>query len=116
LHAVFPNDALCAEEQTPTLSQAPQVGPRLWVVDPIDGTRGFARKNGEFSVMIGSIDQGRIAAGVVLGRARAKLTYASLGDGCWKRDGDAVPTACRVSDVRVLAQATLTQSRSKKTA
>src|SRR5213593_4736103 len=50
LRRVFPGDALCAEEATPTLMQASHTGPRLWIVDPIDGTRGFARKVGEFSV------------------------------------------------------------------
>src|SRR5437763_10443555 len=44
LHARFPADALCAEETTPALENVPHTGPRVWVVDPIDGTRGFARK------------------------------------------------------------------------
>src|SRR5262245_39687805 len=45
LRAAFPGDALCAEEETATLARATRTGPRVWVVDPIDGTRGFARKN-----------------------------------------------------------------------
>src|SRR5438552_9537101 len=52
IHRTFSDDALCAEEKTPTLAASPNSGHRLWIVDPIDGTRGFARKNGEFSVMI----------------------------------------------------------------
>src|SRR5207253_2761919 len=47
----FPADGLCAEENTAMKSAG--TSSRVWVVDPIDGTRGFARKNGEFSVMIG---------------------------------------------------------------
>lgn len=112
----FPGDALCAEESTATLADAAHAGPRVWIVDPIDGTRGFARKNGEFSVMIGFVDERKIAVGIVLEPARSRLTYASLGGGCWKRDGnDATPYPCRVSAVDTLAHATLTQSRSKKT-
>src|SRR5881227_743908 len=49
LQATFPGDGLCAEENTATNSGNP-TSERVWVVDPIDGTRGFARKNGEFSV------------------------------------------------------------------
>src|ERR1700758_414081 len=45
IHRIFPADALCAEETTGDLAHVPKSGPRLWVVDPIDGTRGFARKN-----------------------------------------------------------------------
>src|SRR5437762_774497 len=55
LHQNFLGDALCAEEETPALAGTSRTGPRLWIVDPIDGTRGFARKNGEFSVMIGFV-------------------------------------------------------------
>src|SRR5262249_24105810 len=70
---------------------------------------------GEFSVMVGFIDQGRIAVGVVLEPARTRVTYASLGHGCWRRDGsDTAPQRCQVSSVRKLSEATLTQSRSKK--
>src|SRR5215471_7738714 len=58
LRQQFPGDAFCAEEETPALVGLPRLGPRLWIVDPIDGTRGFARKNGEFSVMIGFVEQG----------------------------------------------------------
>src|SRR5688572_1827576 len=47
LHEAFPDDSLCAEEATPGLKKAASTGPRLWVVDPIDGTRGFVMKNGE---------------------------------------------------------------------
>ena len=110
----FPGDALCAEEQTPTLAAAVRSGPRLWVVDPIDGTRGFVQKNGEFSVMIALVEGGRVAVGVVLEPATARLTYAVRGGGCWKQDGDAAPVRCHVTTVRDLASATLTQSHSKK--
>jgi 3'(2'), 5'-bisphosphate nucleotidase len=115
LRRAFPGDALCAEEQTPTLAAAAHTGPRLWVVDPIDGTRGFAMKNGEFSVMVGFVDEGRIALGVVLEPAAGRLTYAVRGGGCWARDGGAAaPVACRVSATARLAEATLVQSRSRK--
>ena len=59
LAAAFPDDAFCAEEVTPTLQSVQCQGTRLWVVDPIDGTRGFVTKNGEFSVMIGLVEHGR---------------------------------------------------------
>src|ERR1022692_810687 len=49
IRAAYPADALCAEETTATLQGVAHTGGRLWIVDPIDGTRGFARKNGEFS-------------------------------------------------------------------
>jgi 3'(2'), 5'-bisphosphate nucleotidase len=113
LHERFPADALCAEEETPTLAQAPRTGPRLWIVDPIDGTRGFARKNGEFSVMVGFVENGQIAVGVVLEPATARLTYAVRGGGCWRQDTEAPPERCQVSTTSELTVATLTQSHSR---
>jgi 3'(2'), 5'-bisphosphate nucleotidase len=111
LRQQFPQDAFCAEEATATLAAAAHTGPRLWVVDPIDGTRGFARKNGEFSVMVGFVDRGRIGVGVVLEPAPGRLTYAVRGEGCWKRDAGSAAVRCRVSDVSHLSAATLVQSR-----
>jgi 3'(2'), 5'-bisphosphate nucleotidase len=113
LHADFPDDALCAEEATPTALTAASTGERLWVVDPIDGTRGFAMKNGEFSVMIGLIENGCLAVGVVLEPVQQRVTYATAGGGCWSRSGDAAPIRCRVSGESDPRQATLVQSHSK---
>jgi 3'(2'), 5'-bisphosphate nucleotidase len=109
----FPGDALCAEEQTPALAGVPSVGPRLWVVDPIDGTRGFARKNGEFSVMIAFVEEGRLAVGVVLEPAKGRCTYAVRGGGCWRHDDGGVPAVCRVSITKELATAVMVQSHSR---
>ena len=113
LHARFPDDALCAEEQTPTLAGKPHTGRRLWIVDPIDGTRGFARKNGEFSVMIGFVADGAIAVGVVQEPALGRLTYAVRGHGCYRKDGDAAPERCHLTATDTLSAATLTQSHSR---
>src|SRR5262245_28020566 len=65
LRSTFPHDGLVAEEQTETLNDAPNGKDRTWVIDPIDGTRGFAMKNGEFSVMIGLTVAQRPVVGVV---------------------------------------------------
>src|SRR5579862_9127543 len=110
----FPGDALCAEEATATAADAAQTGDRIWVVDPIDGTRGFARKNGEFSVMIGFVERGAIGAGVVAQPAVGRLTYAVRGAGCWRLDGaETTPLRCQVQPTASLTQCTLTQSRSR---
>jgi 3'(2'), 5'-bisphosphate nucleotidase len=113
LHTTFPADALCAEEATPTLASAVSTGPRLWIIDPIDGTRGFAKKNGEFSVMVAFVHEGAVALGVVLEPALTRLTWAVRGGGCWKQDGEEPPQACRVRSTTSLAEATLIQSHSR---
>src|SRR5262245_42020736 len=113
LQTLFPGDAFCAEEDTPALAAAKRSGNRIWVIDPIDGTRGFAMKNGEFSVMIAFVHDGRVAVGVVGEPANGRRTYASQSGGCWCRDGDGEPRAVRASTITSLAESTLTQSHSK---
>jgi 3'(2'), 5'-bisphosphate nucleotidase len=114
LHAAFPADALCAEETTEQLSKVSQTGSRVWIVDPIDGTRGFARKNDEFSIMIALVEENRMAVGVVFEPAKVRLTYATSGGGCWNRDQNTTqPAPCRVTTVTDLSKVTLVQSHSR---
>jgi 3'-phosphoadenosine 5'-phosphosulfate (PAPS) 3'-phosphatase len=112
LHDRFPNDALCAEESTPAFDAVPKAGRRAWVVDPIDGTRGFAKKVGQFSTMIGLLVDGQPVVGVVAEPAQDRFTFASLGGGCWAHTGGADPTRCRVSG-RGFAELVLVQSWAK---
>lgn len=112
LHDRFPADALCAEESTPAFDSLPKTGRRTWVVDPIDGTRGFAKKVGQFSVMIGFLVDGQPVVGVVAEPAQNRTTFASVGGGCWTHTGDAEPTRCRVS-AHGFSELVLVQSWSK---
>lgn len=69
---------------------------RYWLVDPLDGTREFVKRNGEFSVNIALIDAGEPVLGVVLAPA-VGLEYAAIrGEGAWRYDdGRAVPIRVR---------------------
>lgn len=113
IQETFPGDAFCAEEGTETALATSDTGRRLWIIDPIDGTRGFARKNGEFSVMVAFVADGVLEAGIVAQPAFGKLTFAARGRGCWRHDRDRQPERCQVTGVDSLKMATLTQSRSK---
>ncbi|HSL81578.1 MAG TPA: inositol monophosphatase family protein [Thermoanaerobaculia bacterium] len=82
LHEAFPGDGLCAEEASARFETEAAGAERFWVVDPIDGTRGFARKNGEFSVMIALVVDGDAVLGAVHEPAAERLTWAVAGEGC----------------------------------
>ncbi|MGL4554712.1 MAG: 3'(2'),5'-bisphosphate nucleotidase CysQ family protein, partial [Gemmataceae bacterium] len=109
LRQAFPADAFQAEEATPTLAACLRAGPRVWVIDPIDGTRGFAQKNGEFSVMIALVEGGVPAVGVVWEPALGRWTAAVAGQGCFTEAG----AKCRVTATDSLEKATLVQSHAK---
>jgi 3'(2'), 5'-bisphosphate nucleotidase len=118
LQHAFPGDRLIAEESTPTLKAAAErnlpANARAWIVDPIDGTRGFARKNGEFSIMIALVESGCVVLGAVHEPAIDRTTYAVRNAGCFSRSPwTAQPQRCRIRKTASIVDATLAMSRSR---
>jgi 3'(2'), 5'-bisphosphate nucleotidase len=64
----------------------------FWLVDPLDGTKEFIKRNGQFTVNIALIREGRPVAGVVYAPAIEQLYYALEGHGAFKIGKDAPPT------------------------
>ena len=79
LQTAFPDIPIVSEELVDA-EGLPPAASRFWVVDPLDGTREFVAKNGEFSVCIGLVEDGRPVLGVLHGPA-VGLTYAANGPG-----------------------------------
>lgn len=61
---------------------------RYWLVDPLDGTREFVKRNGEFTVNIALIDGGVAVFGVVLAPVGGALWHGALGQQAYRRDGE----------------------------
>lgn len=117
IHEAFPSDRLCGEESTPSLAASSGLsGPRLWIVDPIDGTRGFAKKNDEFSIMIGLVESGEPILGAVYEPAIDRLTYAMKGSGCFVVTTGSAPKKVHATKTRGLSDSVLSISRSQKEA
>ena len=70
---------------------------RYWLVDPLDGTREFVKRNGEFTVNVALVDGHRPVMGVVYAPALDYLVHAEAGLGAWLRSdaGEDVPLAVR---------------------
>lgn len=58
----------------------------LWIVDPVDGTKEFIKRNGEFTVNIALIRHGRVAGGVVLAPVLGHAYVGVVGEGAWRLD------------------------------
>lgn len=87
LRRLTPDIAIVAEEEMaagriPTLNGGP-----FWLVDPLDGTKEFIKKNGEFTVNIALIEDGRPTLGIVLAPASNTLWRGAVGLGADKREG-----------------------------
>lgn len=69
---------------------------RLWLVDPLDGTREFIKRNGEFTVNIALIEDGVATFGVVQAPVTGELWWGAQGVGAFKRDAAGTDTPLRV--------------------
>ncbi|MCU0692617.1 MAG: 3'(2'),5'-bisphosphate nucleotidase CysQ, partial [Polyangiaceae bacterium] len=86
--------------------------PRVWFIDPLDGTKEFIARNGEFAIMIGLAVGGRAMLGVVAAPATGEVFAGVVGHGAWSLHDDGSRTPLRVSDVNSLGSAGLVKSRS----
>ena len=59
----------------------------FWMIDPLDGTREFLRRTGEFTVNIALIEDHRPVLGVVYAPVMDKLYFAARGAGSYRMDG-----------------------------
>jgi 3'(2'), 5'-bisphosphate nucleotidase len=85
LRALTPQIPIVAEEEA-AAGRIPEVGDDpFWLVDPLDGTKEFIKRNGEFTVNIGLIVDGVPAAGVVLAPAQGVLWSGAAGK-AWRAD------------------------------
>lgn len=97
LRALTPSCPVVSEEAADVPFQTRRHWPRFWLVDPLDGTREFLSRNGEFTVNIALIEQGRPVFGVVLVPIDQREYWGVVGQGAWcARSGDAPATPIRV--------------------
>ncbi|MFY9513642.1 MAG: 3'(2'),5'-bisphosphate nucleotidase CysQ, partial [Rubrivivax sp.] len=82
LQALDPSVPIVAEEAV-AAGKVPEVGDWFWLVDPLDGTKEFISRNGEFTVNIALVHQGRPVLGVVLAPALGRLFAGVAGHGAW---------------------------------
>jgi 3'(2'), 5'-bisphosphate nucleotidase len=80
-------DIPIVSEEAVAAGNIPRVGDRFWLVDPLDGTKEFIKRNGEFTVNIALIQQGRPTLGVVLAPALDRLYAGTTGHGAFLEDG-----------------------------
>jgi 3'(2'), 5'-bisphosphate nucleotidase len=88
LAALTPDIPVVAEESV-AAGRVPDIGNasgRFWLVDPLDGTKEFVSRNGEFTVNIALIDHGEPVLGVVLAPALDRLFAGRRGAGAYLMD------------------------------
>jgi 3'(2'), 5'-bisphosphate nucleotidase len=89
LAAAFPDIPVLAEEEAAE-GRIPDIGTLFFCVDPLDGTKGFVQRNGEFTVNIALVEDGAPVAGVIYAPDQHMLYYGARGEGAF-RSTDGAP-------------------------
>jgi 3'(2'), 5'-bisphosphate nucleotidase len=110
IRETFPADGIVAEEGGSQPGRDPS---RVWYIDPLDGTKEFIAKNGEFSVMIGLAVEGEARLGVVFQPTTGKLYRGVVGDGAFYEVGDKT-WLLKVTDTSDTSKLRLVVSRSHR--
>lgn len=110
LRAAFPDDAILSEELPDDGSR--HHAARVWLVDPIDGTKDFIAGRPGFAVMIGLLQGGKPTLGVVYQPAEQRLWFASSGLGAYVVLGDAPPVRMHTTATAELTAARMVSSAS----
>ena len=88
LNILTPSMPVLSEESADIDWQTRKIWPRYWLVDPLDGTREFVKKNGEFTVNIALIEDGRATFGVIYAPASKILWWGDEVQGAFvQQDG-----------------------------
>lgn len=111
LRRAFPSDGILAEESRDSVDRLGKE--RVWCVDPLDGTKEFIERNGEFSIMVGLAVAGEATLGVVF-QPVIELMYSGIRhEGAWMT-GVNGRSDLRVSDIDRPAEMALVVSRSHR--
>jgi 3'(2'), 5'-bisphosphate nucleotidase len=85
LAALTPDIPIVAEEGV-AAGRVPTLGERFWLVDPLDGTREFVKRNGEFTINVALVERGQPVLGVVHAPALLRLFGGVVGEGAFIED------------------------------
>ncbi len=113
LAEAFPADGILSEEETDDSAKRLASG-RVWIIDPIDGTAGFIKKDGDFCVQIGLAENGIPVLGVILFPARNAFYYAAKGSGSYLVENEDTPNRMQVSDETDFSAMNLAVSRNHR--
>jgi 3'(2'), 5'-bisphosphate nucleotidase len=103
ISSTFPKDAILSEESAVYPSSYIN---RVWMVDPLDGTKDFIAERDTFSVIIGLLTEGVPTIGVVYLPARNELLCAQKGSGAFRiANGSKSPEPIHASSVKTLTDA-----------
>ena len=89
---------ILSEESAPADHAERRKWTRYWLVDPLDGTKEFLKRNGEFTVNIALVDEHRAVLGAVHAPVLDRMYFGHVTIGAWRRDAAGAPQPIAVRD------------------
>lgn len=111
LKQLTPHIPVLSEESDDVSAEIRSGWQSYWLIDPLDGTREFVKRNGEFTVNIAYIQNHVPVLGVVYAPVKELLYFACAGGGAFKQVGNMAATEIHIKRFR-LEQITVAGSRS----
>lgn len=108
----FPDIPILSEEGVDIPYAVRKEWQRFWLVDPLDGTKEFIKRNGEFTVNIALVEGGQPVLGVVYVPAQDKLYFGTQDGGAFSQQGNEPSAAIKVRTSPAEAGLTVVMSRS----
>ena len=117
LERLAPGIPILSEESAQEVpAQVRRQWSRMWLVDPLDGTREFVKRNGEFTVNIALIENGETILGVVQAPVTGALWHGQRGRGAFRREaGGDLPIRVRTPATAPLRVAASRSHRDART-
>lgn len=88
LKNIYPEIPLISEEGKDIHYEKRKNWQHFWLVDPLDGTKEFIKRNGQFTVNIAFVSDGKPLLGVIYAPDRNELFYAKQGEGAFKQNNN----------------------------
>ena len=111
LQQITPSYPILSEESDTTIDyDVRKQWDRYWLVDPLDGTKEFIKRNGEFTVNIALIEQGKPVLGVVHAPVLNTTYYGESFIGAFKQQGDQQPEPISCQDNHEVITAVVSKS------
>ncbi len=98
LKELFPDDAILSEEEEDDKSRLSQS--RCWILDPLDGTKEFIKRNGEFTVNLALSVNKKPVLGIIYAPVLKTIYWAEKGKGAFKQEKNGTIEKIHVTDRR----------------
>jgi 3'(2'), 5'-bisphosphate nucleotidase len=98
LKKLYPDIPILSEEGADVAYEIRENWQYFWVIDPLDGTKEFISKNGEFTINLGLVKDNQPIFGVVAAPTKDTVYFASQGSGAYKKENNNSPQSIKAKE------------------